>query len=70
MFKTREYYKNITSNKHDYNIMLKNFIKSFIFGGIVSLIGQVFISIYSVFIDDVSLVNTYMMISIISILLS
>ena len=51
MFNTKEYYKKITKENLDFKSILKNFISAFISGGIISIIGQTLIDIYSMYTD-------------------
>jgi stage V sporulation protein AC len=51
MFNTKEYYIKITKEKYDFKELLKNFLHAFIAGGIVCVIGQSLIDIYSNFVD-------------------
>ena len=68
MFNDRNYYKQITKTKHDYNIMLKNFIFSFFYGGIISIIGQLIIDFYVNILNQTNQNSVlYMTITIISI---
>lgn len=70
MFNTKEYYKKITKEKIDYKEILKNFSQAFISGGLLSIIGQGLIDIYSMFADkkDAILYMTMTIIFIVGIL--
>ena len=51
MFNTKEYYKKITKEEINLNEMLKSFLQAFIAGGVISILGQALIDIYSSFAD-------------------
>lgn len=51
MFNTKEYYKKITKEKIDVKEIIKNFFQAFISGGLISILGQGLIDIYSMFAD-------------------
>lgn len=46
-----KFYKKLTIKKHDHKESIKNILLSFIFGGIVSLIGEIFINIFNIYFD-------------------
>lgn len=68
MFKSREYYKELIKSKHDYTVMLKNFLQAYLFGGIVSIIGQLFFDFYNKILNQNEVLSlNYMTLSIITI---
>ena len=46
MEKTRKYYQELVAVKKDYNVMLKNFISAFTFGGGLAILGQLIFDLY------------------------
>lgn len=48
MQKNRKYYEKLIETKHDYKIMLKNFLLAFLFGGLVCIIGQGLFDFYNI----------------------
>ena len=68
MFKSREYYQKIIKVKHDYKVMLKNFLLAYLFGGIISIIGQGLFDLYNKVLNQNEVLSqTYMTLSIITI---
>ena len=51
MFNTKKYYKQITKEKFDIKEVVLNFLKAFISGGILSIIGQGLLDIYMMIAD-------------------
>lgn len=47
MEKTRKYYLRLVKEKKNYKEMLKNFLLSFLFGGLISILGQLFFDFYN-----------------------
>lgn len=46
MEKSRKYYQDLIKTKKDYKLLLKNFLTAFMFGGAVSIIGQLLFDLY------------------------
>lgn len=47
MEKTRKYYLGLVQENRNYREMLKNYLLAFLFGGLISIIGQLFFDFYS-----------------------
>lgn len=47
MEKTRKYYLRLVKEKKNYKEMIKNFLLSFLFGGLISILGQLFFDFYN-----------------------
>lgn len=59
-------YQKLLKSKKDYKRILLNCLQSFLFGGLICLLGQFILYILAKFIDDNTLKTSIMVISIIS----
>ncbi len=66
MQKEREYYQKIIKPKYDYTSMTFHFLQAFFFGGIVCIIGQLFLDFYkNILHQEETLAGIYMSMSMI-----
>ena len=52
MLKSKKYYKNLIKVERNYHDMTISFLKAFLSGGIICIVGQGILSLYSLFMDN------------------